>query len=283
LVVGVLRVAWRSVRGRQTATKMTALAVALTVVGFTVLGATATSKAVELRGAVDRAWQTPYDVLVRPSTSVTPLEARRGLVRPNYVTGIDGGITMKQLRIIRAIPGVDVAAPIAVVGFVEWPTAIEVRTPPSRASVQIYRFRATERADARLSQYPIETRFIVVAPQGRLTLGLTADILTIGKRTIECRYPVNCFAGVVCDFSGHCARGAFPSSSSARYYLPLLEPVVVAGIDPVAEQRLVGLKRCLRHGTYLDRHASPVDLRADPADLGVERIPVLVSDRSFLT
>ena len=63
------------------------------------------------------AFRPAYDILVRPQGSKTTLERNTGLVRPNYLSGIFGGITMRQYRMIGRVRGVDVAAPIANIGF----------------------------------------------------------------------------------------------------------------------------------------------------------------------
>src|SRR5512142_900064 len=47
----------------------------------------------------------------------TALEQQDRLVRPNSLSGQYGGITLAQYEKIRAIPGIEVAAPIAVVGY----------------------------------------------------------------------------------------------------------------------------------------------------------------------
>jgi len=42
----------------------------------------------------------------------------KGLVRDNFLSGIFGGISVKQYHEIKTLPGVDVAAPIANLGYV---------------------------------------------------------------------------------------------------------------------------------------------------------------------
>jgi putative ABC transport system permease protein len=45
------------------------------------------------------------------------LEAREGLVSSTALASLSGGISLPQWQEILAIPGVDVAAPVAVVGY----------------------------------------------------------------------------------------------------------------------------------------------------------------------
>lgn len=63
-------------------------------------------------------WRTSYDILVRPAGSRLPIEEQYNLVEPNHLSGIWGGITFEQYEAIKAIPGVEVAAPIAMIGYV---------------------------------------------------------------------------------------------------------------------------------------------------------------------
>ena len=76
---------------------------------------------VRLTGAVDANWRGAYDILVRPAGAVLPLEQTNGLVEPNFLSYAGrGGITLAQLAQVRAVPGVEVAAPIAVAGYLSY-------------------------------------------------------------------------------------------------------------------------------------------------------------------
>jgi hypothetical protein len=85
--------------------------------GFTVAsGATATSR-LTVVGTVNDTYRAAYDILVRPAGARSTMESERGLIRPNYLSGLFGGITMAQYQQVRQIPGVEVAAPIAMIGY----------------------------------------------------------------------------------------------------------------------------------------------------------------------
>jgi hypothetical protein len=85
--------------------------------GFTVLSGSVDTSQVRATGTVAANYRAAYDVLVRPKGARTKLETQRNLVQPNYLSGLFGGITMGQLAQVRAIPGVEVAAPIATLGY----------------------------------------------------------------------------------------------------------------------------------------------------------------------
>ena len=61
--------------------------------------------------------RTTYDILVRAPENVTEVEKEYGLVEANHLNGTAGGITMQQYEQIKAISGVEVAAPIAMLGY----------------------------------------------------------------------------------------------------------------------------------------------------------------------
>jgi len=275
----VLWLALRELVSRRLATGLLALGLLTAALGFVTLAGTARQTTAVLHGDIERAWNTPFDLLVRPPGSVSPLERESGLVRPNYVSGIHGGISVAQLDAIKHMEGVAVAAPIAVLGFVSWPSAFEksLPAPSRREQVVVYRVRATATGSAGLSRYPVETHYAVVASRG--TFQISTHTLRVGGRTLGCFYPTDCYAPVVCGPDG-CRRGGFPSTSIARYYLPLQQPIVIAGIDPSAEAAMAGLDRCLVSGRFLSQSDGPS--KVGGPDEPIQRIPVLVSNRSFL-
>jgi putative ABC transport system permease protein len=274
----VIRLAVRGILSRPAQSAIVAIGLVITLVGFAGLTAGARSTTASLNGDIGRAWNTPFDLLVRPTGSSESLERTDGLVRPNYVSGIHGGITIAQLAAIRAVPEVSLAAPLAAVGAVNWPSAFQLRLPSAGARVSVYRIRSLVTGQAGLSRYPVETRYVVVAPTGQLEF--ESGLLAVPGRggPILCGYPVNCFAGTVC-FGGECSHGQYPSSDDASYYLPLLQPVQVAGIDPRAEAELTGLASCVRAGRMLSGQDRPSPTEdPEPAEV----LPVMASGDAFL-
>jgi hypothetical protein len=84
---------------------------------FTVL--TAASRTSQLRtiGTVTANFRAAYDILVRPAGTRSQQEQRTGTVQPNFLSGVYGGITMADYHQIQHLPGVQVAAPVAMVGY----------------------------------------------------------------------------------------------------------------------------------------------------------------------
>jgi hypothetical protein len=120
--------------------------------GFTVLtGATETSR-LRVAGEVAAHASGAYEILVRPKGARTELEQQRGLVRPNFLAGQYGGISVAQWRAVQAMAGVDVAAPIAMLGYAStW----------TRVTLDI-----TDAVDRSKAQQLIEVRPVWTADRG---------------------------------------------------------------------------------------------------------------------
>jgi hypothetical protein len=66
---------------------------------------------------LSNSWRTSYDILVRPTGSHSPIEEKYGLVEANHLSGLWGGISFEQYEAIKSIPEIEVAAPIATLGY----------------------------------------------------------------------------------------------------------------------------------------------------------------------
>ncbi len=78
--------------------------VTIGVCSFVLLTGSAESARLEVTRTVDANYRSSYDILVRPEGSQTSIEAKEGTVRPNYLSGIYGGISTKQVSQIRSVP-----------------------------------------------------------------------------------------------------------------------------------------------------------------------------------
>lgn len=119
LMIGQLR--------RQPVRSMTMLlGVLLATSGFTLLTGSVETSRLRVTGTVDDNYRSTYDVLVRPKGSRDAQELTHGQVRPNFLSGQFGGITLDQWRRILTLPGVEVAAPVAMVGYVDVTATAEI-------------------------------------------------------------------------------------------------------------------------------------------------------------
>lgn len=85
-------------------------------------------------------WRTGFDLLVLPQgTGSEEME----LLRPNFIDGIYGGITLEQYEKIKEIEGVEVAAPIAYIGyFNQLGLSVNVNNAPNGFYIQETETRA---------------------------------------------------------------------------------------------------------------------------------------------
>ncbi|GAA4571511.1 hypothetical protein GCM10023176_32400 [Micromonospora coerulea] len=156
---------WGQLRGRAGRSLALLAGVLVATTGFVVLtGATTTSR-LDVTGTVERNTRAAYDILVRPQGTRTPLEAERGLVRPNYLSGLYGGITTAQNEQVKAVAGVEVAAPIAMVGYSTSavPTPIDLTHTVDRSlDRQVIRIEPTYVAERGLSTARGKPRYVYV-------------------------------------------------------------------------------------------------------------------------
>ncbi len=156
---------WRQLRGRAGRSVALVLGVLVATAGFVVLTGATTTSQLRVTGSVERETRAAYDILVRPKGSRTPLEEHRGLVRPHYLSGLFGGITTAQLDQVRAVPGVEIAAPIAMIGYSTSlvPVRLDVTTAVDRSlDRQMIRLDPTYVAERGLSTARGKPRYLYV-------------------------------------------------------------------------------------------------------------------------
>ena len=291
------RLAWSQLRFRPARLVALLAGMLVATTAFTVL--TAASRTAQLRttGTVSAHFVPAYEILVRPRGSQTALERRTGTVQPNFLSGISGGISLAQYRRIGQIPGVSVAAPIAMVGYTLLEESETFRVPPvdyARPGRQLYRISTTWVSDggtARVTQPPSylyvtpdSLRFDLAGGGGRLeavpgTPGVPvcpadgtpprADPFGIAAQSgVDCWSEVDGEGSGVPGQTGARLARSGPASFSVTWEVPLL----IAAVDPAAEAKLDGLNHAVIAGRYLAESAKPQRTSA-----GVTSFPVLAT------
>jgi putative ABC transport system permease protein len=287
------RLAWSQLRFRTGRALALLLGMLLAATAFTVL--TAASRTSQLRtiGTVAAHFRPAYDILVRPTGSRTALESRTGTVQPNFLSGIYGGITLAQYHQIQQIPGVQVAAPIAMVGYallvstVGWPLPAADFARPGR---QLYRISTTWVSDGGTSHAAQPASYVYITPRPVQFLSSTGGIREVlpGGRSVQICPPQlaapgeNPF-GIAAQSSAVCAskvdgQGLGPGAprvSNPGWGADWVIPVLIAAIDPAAEAKLDGLNHAVISGRYLAE-----DARDGPAAGGTVTFPVLAASAS---
>ena len=266
----------RELLGRRLASGLALAGLCTASLGFALMTGGAQYTQAHLHGDLGKAWSARYDLLVRPSSSVGPAERKVNLIPQNFSTGSAGGITYAQLAAIRALPDVQVAAPLVVVGSVNWDLG-SFTVPLTRPGSALTAFHVaySERVDSGMVSYDMDNHIALVASEGTITFPPRSrtPTLTTGGKTMDCAYPVFCWAPRLCD-QGEC--GPYPDPPSDG--IEIWQPIPIAGVDPAAEAQLIGLDQCLKSGRYLAAGDTPQP-NADPPGTN---IPVLVSTRSFV-
>jgi putative ABC transport system permease protein len=259
------RLAWSQVRFRPARTLALIVGVLVAATAFTVLTAASRTAQVRTVGEVSANFAPAYDILVRPKGARTALESKTGTVAPDFLSGIYGGITMAQWHRIQQIPGVQVAAPIAMAGYAQLNAEVFVPVPAAAlagSGRQLYRISTTWVSDngvSRITQPPAYlyvTPLPLTRPNGEsVTDGTgpgcpTAVFPSPGTNpfgTAEQSYAL-CWSRVNQDDMPPVPGG---HSDTAGYFVTWTIPVLIAAIDPAAEAKLDGLNKALVSGSYL--------------------------------
>jgi putative ABC transport system permease protein len=299
------RFIWSQVLHRRTRAATLGLGILVAAVSFTLLTAAVTTSALELKGTIAENWRAAYDILVRPQNSYTTLERSRGLVRPNYLSGIFGGITLKQWHSILRVPGVEVAAPVANIGYILLRTEIPV--PLGRfdtgAGVQLYRIRGLRLANNGTSRYPAPDTYLYITARHGFTLDQGGEVresvpgrprglgvcsgLYRTERSLRSPFDLANSEEIFChsDRTPSVEPASVPPSAFAPGEFGILSrvtiPILLAAIDPRQESRLVGLDGAVVAGRFLGEAEGP-RLRGVPDAGKIRVVPLLASTRTFV-
>jgi putative ABC transport system permease protein len=278
------RLAWSQVRFRPARTLALIVGVLVAATAFTVLTAASRTAQVRTVGTVSANFSPAYDILVRPKGARTAVETKTGTVAPDFLSGIYGGITMAQWHQIEQIPGVDVAAPIAMVGYTELNAYLFVPVPAAAlagSGRQLYRISTTWVSEGGASRITQPPAYLYVTPL-QLTGGAndgaavhnscgeapavlspgTSPFGTAAQSYAQCWSRQNQY-----DMPAPPGPGG---STAAGYFVTWTIPVLIAAIDPGAEAKLDGLNKALVSGRYLTENEGA----------GGPTLPVLASSAS---
>lgn len=260
--------------------------------GFSLLtAATATTRG-QVAGDVAGAGRPAYDILVRPSATGVTDDGAADVVPANFQSGIFGGITLDQWSDIQAVSGVEVAAPIANLGYVIPSTDVTV---PLSSLVdpgldeQLFRADLTWAAQAGTTSYAGESDFVYVTkrPDGCLNKFTLAPAL---YEPFEVQGPEQsimlCFQYQPSPRDGSPCYLQVPNFQEAVICDPQLQirvpfPMLLSAVDPVEEDRLVGLSDTLVQGRALDRDERVGTIQNVEGLVSGATAPVLISSRSF--
>ncbi len=183
---------WRQLRGRAGRSVALLLGILVATTGFVVLTGATTTSQLQVTGEVKRNTRAAYDILVRPQGARTPLEAEQRLVRPNYLSGGFGGITTAQWEQVRTMAGIEVAAPIAMIGHATSlvPVEFDVTGAVDRSlERQVIRLDPTYLAERGLSTARGKARYVYVTRRPLIYPGDSVGDIDAAKYSDGRTYP----------------------------------------------------------------------------------------------
>lgn len=273
----------------------TGVSTLLAVTAFVVLTGSAQQSRLEVARTVDANFRSSYDILVRPKGSAVGIEKATSRVRPNYLSGLYGGITLEQADAVAKVAGVEVSAPIAMVGqvFQNVDVPVDVTDLVGESGPVLLRFATTETSMRGLATTSGPEGYLYVG--SGVSLDLNVDDTPIVEQSGNGK-PVP-----VCRDRGRPQSGGSPFDGAGRWQAQCWDrlqgsagtrwphgegkfvirvrfsfPVTVAAIDPVAEARLTGLDQAVVTGRYLTAQDT-----SSPGSAGVQ-VPVITSSRTLV-
>jgi len=189
-------------------------------------------------------WHTSYDLLVRSPGTRLPVERGEEMVRVNYLANLPPAISLQQYEAVRAIPEVEIAAPITMLGYL----SLRVTASEPAPAAGLFRQDIRIQVDNGLTQgvaVEQETYHWLFSSQHESIFqqqGLWCPLASESATGSSSCAPLPVWLDVV-PWRPEYARAAFPLS----FWVPML----VAAVDPEAEASLVGLDRAVVQGSYL--------------------------------
>ena len=196
------------------------LGMLLATTAFTVLTGAADTSRLVVRGEVAKNFRPAYDILVRPEGAATSLEKSQGLVRESYLSGDSGGITLAQYQQVKALDGVDVAAPAAILGYamqnVTIPVDLGRYAGAPGSGRKVLRLDVSGRVDSGLTTVPGERTVFVYITDDKLTPVDPSDLSKVPNPY----GPTEVIGGrhvTVCPFDGNEAGGSHDGATNGPF------------------------------------------------------------------
>ena len=260
---------WRSLRGRGIRSLLLLLGVLVVSGAFGLLTSAAETVQVVVDEDLAKYWRTTYDVLVRPPGTRSAIEEQYGLVQANHLSGIPGGITFEQYAAIQSIPGIEVAAPIAMLSYFDLDISFGNEAQVLRIEEPgFYRMDVTLTVDDGLQQHEVTLRRYLFLSSESVPLSWEEQ-MALGTRRLTVISP-------------EMLGDATSLPAAFRYRLPVL----LAAIDPEQEAALVGLDGAVTERSYFSAGDVPRGdthfFEAMGAMVHDYHVPILLNGHSYV-
>lgn len=191
---------------------------------------------------ISQSWRSSYDLVVLPPQAHL---ATKSSIPADMLAGYDGGISLQQYQQIKGLPGVEVAAPIAYLGYVQMPVPHVLFSQQALAP-------GYYRLDWTLSAFNGQH-----------------DIVERKETTYYYVVPSNCTNYPLLDLEENLSRQgiyldcASPSAPWSEFSTVDSGTFLLAAIDPTAENQLVRLGKSVSNGRMLSSQDG-IQLDTDP-------------------
>ncbi len=291
---------WQSVRFSRGRALALGAGLLVAAVAFSLLTSSVDAASAKIKGVVGANWRGAYDLLVVPRGSAQSAGASH-LVQVNYLSADTRGITLAQYRKIGGLPGVGVAAPLEIVGYVLETATVPVTLSSAAAGTsgaRVLEVTSHYTADNGLSSFPPYAESYVYITPDPVTPILQAlssehgnvvgpiERLPDGKKIVICPSSTSLTNGTSTspfarDFglqNGSCYSRQGQQAGPVQGFVEWSFPVLVAGIDPQAENKLTGLGKTVSAGRYLGGNEGTAQYGSSHEGIVV---PVIGSSVSF--
>lgn len=306
----MLRSVWSELIHRRARTLALMAGIIVATASFAVLTGTSRTQRLQVQGTVNKNFRGTYDILVRPKGSRNARERETSSVQANFLSGIFGGISTAQWRDVQRLAGVEVAAPLANLGYVLQTAEIPVdisRALPAHGRA-IVRADVAWRSERGLTRVPDAPSFAYVTDNRLGPEPPESKPDPYRQYALSERGRPVCFTGF--DLSSQQFEGPFSprwrsqfgcfsrSSGSGWWWEDRLHrltpqivvrwsfPLLLSAIDPESEARLTGLDRAVTSGRYLRSGDRATLQRHRPGGPGrvyfTRSVPVIAADRVFV-
>ncbi|MCT4784785.1 FtsX-like permease family protein [Exiguobacterium aestuarii] len=193
---------------------------------------------------LEKRWKSSYHLVVRPHGTRSVTE-ELDLLEPNYMSGLDGGITLEQYEQIKQIEDIEVAAPIAMIGshdYFEDVGEFDISKPV------VYRVLFSEETNT--------------------------------GATVEVEESSTYFLGGWRPTDADPNYGLSPTMPGGKFVPAYGSSFMIAGVDPEAEAALVGLDKAIIEKEGISRYfeqSGEIEVQD-----GITHIPVLMSSKMFV-
>ncbi|HJT58788.1 MAG TPA: ABC transporter permease [Ktedonobacteraceae bacterium] len=196
------------------------------------LSATTQTTALYANQIINQNWQPTYDLVVLPSTAHPPQGTN---IPADTLEGYNGGISLQQYAQVQATPGVEVAAPIAFIGYGQLPSpSLQFTSTPLPPDYY--------RIDWTLAAFNGQRQIVERQVSYIFNMASSCDVAS-DPAMQSLRQQHVLLGGCGPDIGSKASNFQFPSIDTGTFLL--------AAIDPTAEDQLLHLDRSIVSGRML--------------------------------